>query len=221
MMKQTLKDYLEGARVQALTESSWSRILQHIQGDRPFAVISAFVREIDGRKATWAENVARHHELEAKIRYKYGYIEQDSGYTYTDAGTGKAEAVREMSLFIVGIGFDEAVALGQAFDQETILIKDQDHGFVIVYTKDFIDKDGTEHRVGDVGMKFNTTRGQVTFDPAVLKYAYSKLKHGSKSQRGQEFAFTAECTDVVELAVPSRALVLTSRNNNVRRRRIL
>jgi len=193
-----------------LNESSWSRIIQHIQNDNSFAVISAYIKDV-----TEKENYERHSELRNEIRkLGYGFIEQDSGYTYKDDDTGESIPVKEKSFFIPKIDYDNAIKLAQQFDQESILYKDTTKGFVLVYSKDFTDKDGKKHKTNEIDLKFKFKKdndGKITFDPEVLKYAYSSLIKANKSQKGKSYAFiTTE--SIKEGITPSRTDAIRKNN---------
>jgi hypothetical protein len=179
-----------------LTESSWSRIIQHIEKGDSFAIISAFLKNRDREV-----NLVDHEKLRKQIRtLGYGYIEQYSGYSYKDDNTGKNTINHEMSFFIPKISFDEAIKLGSDYYQESILFKD-DGGFKLIFTKN-----ENNHKIGDVDMTFKIDRkpdGQITFDPEVLKYAFSQLKKGSVNQTSKQFAYIPECIYIKEGHAPS------------------
>ena len=56
-------------------------------------------------------------------------------------------------------------------------------------------------------MEFQKKYGgkNITFNPEVLKYAFSRLKKGTKSQTSQNFAFVGECelSYLNEIQIPS------------------
>jgi len=176
---------------QVLKESSWSRIIQHIEKGGSFAIISAFSRENDKQR-----NYALHNKLRKYITEKgYGYIEQNAGYTYKDDITGEDLISQELSFFVPSMSLDEAISIGEEYEQESILFKD-DKGFKLVYTKD-----GEGFHKGQIGMIFKMDKkpdGQITFNPEILKYAFSQLKKGTKNQIGKKFAYIAECIFVKE-----------------------
>jgi len=170
-----------------ITESSWSRILQHIEQTPSFAVISAY-RGVDQK-----ENDLNHKKLKADVRKMgYGFIEQDSGYSYTDPKSDEEGMVEEESLFIPNISYEDAMALGKKYDQESILFKDNERGFVLVYTTE-----SEGHKIGDIDLNFEKKVGgkNITFDPSVLKIAFSALKRANKTQKGKPFAYKADFSD--------------------------
>ena len=172
---------------QILNESSLSRIWSHIKGDRSFAVVSAFRGEY-----TPEENNKRHAELKTMVRgMGLGFIEQKSGYTYENPETGEEGRVQEMSLFIPNCNLKQALSLGKTFRQETVIYKDETR-FDLVDTS------------GSTKMKFSRkdSDGVITFDPSVLKYAYSQFVKGNNAGR-TAYAFRS-LEEVYELVPPSR-----------------
>jgi len=169
-----------------ITETSYSRILQHINNTDTFAVISAFRGSNSDR-----DNYDLHKQLMADVRSKgYGFIEQKSGYTYQEPGSAEEGTVDEMSLFIPKITEAEAMELGNKYGQESILFKD-DTKFVLLNCKS-----------GQADMTFKKGRA-ITFDQAVLKYAFSQFVSANKNQRSK-FAFVTEGVTLHEKVIPGR-----------------
>lgn len=195
---------------QQLKESSWSRIIQHVENDDSFAVISAYLLN-----ATPEDNLKRHSELRTDIRnLGFGYIEQDSGYTYKNKKTGESFPVREKSFFIPKIDYDKAMKLAQKYDQESILYKDLEKGFVLVYAKDFVDNDDIPHKTHEIGMNFKfkkDNKGKITFNPDILKFAYSELIKANNTQRGKQYAFVST-ESIEEARIPSRTDAIRGHN---------
>lgn len=205
-----------------MSESSLSRIVQWVQGDKPFAVVSGFL-DTNTRK----ENMVKHKELKDAVRSMgYGYIEQDSGYSYENSETGETGMAEEMSLFIPNATKNDAIALGKKFNQESILYND-DGGFVLMYTRD-----GGDHKIGDVGMEFDKYKhGEtIVFDKEIdidgkptklVDIAYSALKKGKDTHRGRKFAYQlkddgdeTELTDSIEYKLVSlKEAVIPSRTS--------
>jgi hypothetical protein len=168
-----------------LKESSLSRVWGHIKGDRSFAVVSAFRGEF-----TPVENEHRHAELKKMVRgMGLGFIEQKSGYTYTSPDTGEEGRVEEKSVFIPNCNLKQALQLGKHFRQESVIYKDANRF-------DLIDTSGS------VIMRFSRKDedGVITFDPSVLKYAYSQFIKGNQSAKSP-YAFRA-LEEVYELCPP-------------------
>lgn len=169
----------------SLQESSLSRIWQHIHDeDSSFAVISAY-RGIYSE----AENLKRHNELKQKIRAMgFGYIEQKSGYSYSNPEAGEDVTVEEKSFFIPNIDFDSAIKLGRLFKQESILYKDSVKGFGLFMCDN-----------GKLAMLFKNKDHLMSFNANDIKMAYSQLVKANSGQKGMKFAY------VSEYYIPSRA----------------
>lgn len=186
-------------------ESSWGRIIQHIEGSGTFAAISAYRGELSQK-----ENRERHNELRRDIRSMgYGYIEMDAGYTY-QSQRGKEVQALEESFFIPGIKKEDAPYLGQKYDQESIIWKDPTQ-FAVIFSD-----------TGAVDMEFQMERGgngQITFDPETLKMAFSRLHKGSDVQRRQSFAFRAESVSesftIRAIAAPTRSEIYRAQREKV------
>jgi len=164
-------------------ETGLSRIWQHIQSSKTFAVISAF------RGSNTEEvNLERHNSLKNDVRsLGHGFIEQKSGYTYANPETGEEGNVDERSLFIPNISKEDAVALGKKYQQESILWKDADE-FVILY----VDSGKTD--------AFNRGSGSdLTFDPSAVKFAFSQFLKSKNKNAIKKFAYVLK-----ELSIPSR-----------------
>lgn len=181
-----------------LNESSLSRVWQHLTNSDTFAVISAF-RGVNTKK----QNLEYHNALKKDVRSAgYGFIEQKSGYTYTNPDKDEGGVVEEMSLFIPNIKLDQALKLGKKYGQESILWKDEDK-FVLINC----DSKGTM-------ATFSKTAGDkpLTFDPNTLKMAYSELVKGNKNSR-KPYAFKM-MGEVYELQVPTRLEAVIANKKN-------
>ena len=193
-------------KIMDLLESSLSRVWKHIKGDNSFAVISAF-----RGSNTQKENLQNHSELKKAVKsLGLGFIEQKSGYTYTNPDTGEEGLAEEMSLFIPNIELKQAIKLAQEFDQESIIYKDQNR-FDLVNSSD---------SPGKVMMKFSkdNDNSTVTFDPETLKYAYSQLLKGTKSSK-KAYAFKS-LEEIKELLPPRRTeSIMASKNKTLAKAR--
>ncbi len=176
-----------------LKESSWSRIIHHIEAGTSFAVISAYEKEYP-----LEVNFKKHEELRQDIRKMgYGYIEQKSGYSYINKKDNQEGMFDEESFFIPLITKKEALDLGNSYKQESILFKD-DTGFYCLLKNGKID---TEFKT-----KRDRKTGQITFEPKILKYAFSQLKKATDYQRKQKFAYVIkECVYIDEYRIPTRS----------------
>lgn len=110
-----------------LNEASLSRVWQHVQSDRPIALLTAFRGE-----HTYEENVARNKELAASLRkLGYGFFFLDGSWI-ENQGTDKEQHVSEDSIFAIGNAGDDEnfrqhiVELGAKYDQDAVLVKDKD-----------------------------------------------------------------------------------------------
>ena len=164
----TFKSYLE--------ESSLSRVFTFIEDEkRSFAVISAARGELSEK-----ENKGRHTELKTKVRdMKLGFIELRGGY--------KEETgfVKEMSLLIPSIDKKKAIALGEAYDQHSILYKDGKKEFSMIGTN-------KNSGVGKILNKFKFGSGEknITMAKELIKDFFSSLLKGT--HRGKKFLFQME-----------------------------
>jgi hypothetical protein len=190
-----------------LGESSHSRIIQHIENDKSFAVISAFEKDHSN-----SENLKAHEQLIADVRkLNLGYIEQSSGYTYSNKA-GESRRVEEMSLFIPEIDYKAALNLAIKYNQESFLFKSKDKGFVLIYARDGIDSEGNHFKKEQIGLKFKTEKnkeGKITFNPEVLKYAYSALIKANN----KPYAFVIE--SISEGTIPERSLSIKQKPNKM------
>lgn len=199
-LSEKAKDYI----LNRIEESSWGRIIQHIVSGSSFGVVSAFRGDnpingwqLDKDNPNFSKlDEQAHLKLKEDIkRMGLGYIEQSSVYK------GK----EEKSFFVPNIKKEQIMMLGIKYNQQSIIYKDN-NSFNIIYTLNFIDDEGSSHKIGDIGMSFRGDkvinaqgRPTITFDPAILKYANSRLNRGSKSQMKQSYAFIQEEASKVTL----------------------
>ncbi len=173
-----------------LSESSLSRVWQHINNDKSFGVISAFRETNDD-----ATNKNLHKSLIDDVKsLNLGYIQQKSGYTYSSSdGDGRVE---EISLFIPNISLEDIIKLGKKYNQESILFKDATQFVLVDCNSKSIILNFSKKTSGKNGNDF------ITFKPEVLKYAYSQLIKSNKNSK-KPFAFTS-IDEIYELRIPSR-----------------
>lgn len=178
-----------------LQESSLSRIWQHINNGDTFAVISAYASNLSEEK-----NLERHEKLRDDIKsLRLGYIEQKSGYTYFETG----EIIQEKSFFIPEITLAVALGLGRKYNQETIIFKNNDR-FVLI-RPDNKQVEMTFSKRTDMDKK---SERPLTFEPEVLKYAYSSLLKANENNKAP-YAFkvdddNVEVQDIQEMVVFSK-----------------
>lgn len=173
-----------------IQESSLQRVYQHLNTPgRTVLVISAYVKDpellakVSGLKTTLSKeeqdkiNLQRHKNLREELeKDKIGYIEFDSGYEYT----GEKEVTPEKSYMVMNLNREQALALGQKYNQQSILWKDN-HGFFLL---------GCEK--GDEWMQFNTTKVEMIMGEEVFNKAFSALIKANSSQKGVKFHYLAQ-----------------------------
>ena len=148
-----------------LTESSLSRIYQHIESeDSVFVIISAY----KGNDAS--EDKKNHVQLHNDIRgMGFGLVEFESQWSHSDG-----RKVKEESFFVPNMTKRDGLKLAKKYDQEAIIMKDSSG------LKE-IQQDGS------VSLNFNSASQKKNFTLA-NKELFSKLKKGS--HKGKGFTFT-------------------------------
>lgn len=199
IIKESSKNNKDNANY--IKESSLSRIIQHIESGRTFAIISAYrgYNDINGWQLDYPKlKDLPIEKLDAKIEEldeeahkklknelwkisKFGIIEQGSGF----------QGVDEKSFFIPNIKYEQAFEISNRYKQKSMLWKD-DNFFGEIFTINYTDKYGT-HKMRDKGIEFQqeVKNGVITFDPEILKYAYSQLFRANKNQR-KKYAFVVK-----------------------------
>lgn len=166
-----------------LLESSLSRIWQFITDPtKTFGVVSAYRQDLYSEE----QNLQRHKELGKIIRSMgYGFIEQNSGYSYKDEDTGLVGVKEEKSYFIPNISFEDTLDLGVEFEQESVLYKDSNiFGLFISKT-------------GKIDMEFKDKGSIASFKKKDIEIAYSELIRANQNQR-VKFSY------IVEKYIPNR-----------------
>lgn len=170
-MIDNFKEYKEKTKI--ITESSLARIWQHIQNDNSFGVISPFRGEV-----SIEENFGRLIELKDYIRsnLKFGFIELEGGFK-EKAKNGKYRWVEERSLFIPKIRKSDLIELGEKYDQDSVVYKDNDE-FVLLSTNK---NDG----IGKTLTNFvkQNDKDKLDFDSEKTKEFFSKLLKGGHRDR--------------------------------------
>lgn len=154
-----------------LTEASLSRVWQHVNSDRPIALLTAFRNEYSQE-----ENVSRNKRLAATIKnLGYGFFFVDGAWI-ENQGTPDEVHVSEDSLFVIGDpGTDEQfladiVAQGAKYNQDAVLVK-------TTAGPKLYDQQG------------NVSLSLTTLVPGKLGSIYTKLRNNKKSN---VFMFEAE-----------------------------
>lgn len=158
-----------------MMELKSSRILQHIENNKSFSVISAFRNRADVSSETNAEiNKKKHQELKTKVReLGLGFTEMTGGFVEDD------KMVQAKSLFIANIKTKDAIKLGKEFDQWSVLYKDE-NGFAEIGTND-------ESDVGKILTEYKNASDSdnFTYFRDVIKIHYSQLLKGNKNKSHQ------------------------------------
>ena len=149
-----------------LQESSITRIGRQLEFEN-VAIISAY-RYDNSTK----ENEQRQDELKNIIRNKLhlGYKEFRAKYVGNVEGTGEVITSYEYSLFVPNMTRKQAIKLGNQFDQQAIIVKDED-GIQEIATTDFIDDKGKQFKIGDVIRRFNSTGNFLNLKTAIDIFA--------------------------------------------------
>ncbi len=160
-----------------LIESSLSRIWKHINSpDTTFGVISAYRQDLYSVE----QNLVRHTQLGKDIRsLGYGFIEQNSGYSYKDKVTGKTGIREEKSYFVPNISFEDVISLGQDYEQESVLYKDN-----TIFGLFLSDS-------GKLDMVFKKGDSIYSFKKGDIEIAYSELIKTNQSQK-VKFSYIVE-----------------------------
>lgn len=128
--------------IKPLVETTLSRVWQHTQSDRPFAIITAS-READDFETKLQKNRA----LAAKIRNSgYGYFFLEGHFLEVDPETEEKIQVKEESIFIVGGEKDSTpegnkkmkeimVGFAQRYEQDSFITKSSDSNTIDLFNK--------------------------------------------------------------------------------------
>lgn len=158
-----------------LIESSLSRIFQFIEEkNRSFGVVSAFRGDLPND-----ENIERHNDLKVAVRgLGLGFVEMRGGYK------GDQGFVTELSLFVPSISKQKLIALGQKYNQHSVLFKDADE-FSLIGTN-------AASGVGTVmsGFKFGVGKDNIELAQDAMKEFFSSLLKGT--HKGRKFLFKME-----------------------------
>lgn len=159
-----------------LIESSLSRVWQFVEDpNRGFVMISPAREYLSD-----SENKERYEQLKKDVRaLGYGYIETRGGYEEKGAGI-----VTEPSLLVPEMSRKDAIALGEKYDQDSILYKDG-REFIEIGTN-------SDTGVGKVLGRFKMGAGHdnITLSSPLLKKFFTSLVKGS--HRGRKFLFNME-----------------------------
>lgn len=148
-----------------IKESSLSRVLDHIHGEYPFAIITAFRGNF-----SYKENILRNKILAAEIKtagHGYFFIE---GYWIENKGMEDEKKVSEDSIFVIcksGLAPDifvkQMLTFANQWDQESIIIKT------------------TPNKISCMDSSGNIISNISDFHPDSYGDEYSKLKHSDRT----------------------------------------
>jgi hypothetical protein len=170
---------------QPIMESSLSRVWQHIQSDKPFAMLSL-------SRGTMSSSEKRNafNELKKRVRdLGYGFIEIKGGYVEKGAdGAPDLEIADELSLMVPNMSKNDAITLGQVDlghgEQDSILFSDG-RGFL-----GYIVTNPSVGTVGSVDMQFKSGKDAMAMGREAVSQYFSMLAKGN--QAGRKFAFVPE-----------------------------
>ena len=182
-----------------ISESTLSRVWQHANSNRPFAIFTAFRDEVsEDPKERRKINVRRNREAAYILKAKgYGYFFVD-GHWIENEGKPDEKWVEEDSIFAIADKENEqdfvdlVVALGKEYNQDAVLIKTSkgihlyNQAGTIVgqfdqFTPDKLDKIYTRLRGrGDRTFIFECERSDEGFMAALLRNA-QKIDENSES----------------------------------------
>lgn len=151
-----------------LTEAKLSRIFKYVEDPQmSFGIVSAFRGQYSPK-----ENMKRHAQLKQMVRgMGLGFIELKGGY--------KEEGgyVEELSLFVPKASRDQIVQAGKAFDQHSVMYKDEKE-FSYIGTNDAAG-------VGKVLSRFKAGAGKENMDLAKERVSdfFSQLRKGSHKDK--------------------------------------
>lgn len=146
-----------------LQETSTSRILQHIQEDKNWAIISPYRSEYSEE-----ENRKRMAQLKFSVR-KYGFIE------FISRWVEYGESFDERSLLIPNISREEAIKLGKKFEQSSVIIYDNSECLEICTTP------FEDYAEGDVVRKYNIS-GDAILNIHDAEEIFAKRRGGPASK---------------------------------------
>ena len=150
-------------------EASLSRLWQHTQDKGTFAIIGT--QDKDTKEIRYNELMDLILQLSRK-QSGIGYNNIEGTYTY-----GSGETGREDSVIIYNISKEDAIRIGKAINQETIIFKDED----------FFGMINLEN--GAIEMTFNKEGKNMKFGPEDTKNFASALVKGSH----RKVPFVFEC----------------------------
>lgn len=136
----------------SFNESSITRIGRQLEFGN-VAILSAYRYNYSDK-----ENQMRQDKLKSIIRndLKLGYKEFKAKFVGNVEDTGELITSYEYSLFVPNMTSKQAIRLGKQFEQQSVIVKDDD-GIREICTTDFIDENGKSFKVGDTIRTFESS----------------------------------------------------------------
>ena len=196
--KSGVEKYLSKSTGSTIAESSTSRIYQHITEDNNWAIISAY-RDYCSEK----ENNSRTMHLIQDVKMKYGYNMFESRWVWYDEESDSNQISKERALLIPNIPFKEAFALGQKYNQQSIIVSNDGQCREVCTTSyEYEDENGTVHKYssGDVIRTFSLNKDKpLSISDAEEIFNGSKVGPASMPIKGGK-AF--KLSEVYEVSLP-------------------
>lgn len=159
-----------------LNEISTTRLLRHFTDENDLAIISTY-----RTSRTESQNRQLLQDLKRAVRgMDLGYTELVSRWVEQNPATGVNDASDERSVIIYGISLKDAMALGQKYDQSSIIYKSAGR-CAEVCTNAFTDWQGKSFRPGQIVRTFNVQNTPTPFNLDKAKDIFSKRIGGPAS----------------------------------------
>ncbi len=164
---ENIRESFENIFNESLQESSITRIGRQLEYGN-VAIISAYRYNYSEK-----ENRIRQDKLKSIIRneLKLGYKEFKAKFVGSIEDTGELITSVEYSLFVPNMTRKQAIKLGSQFEQQSVIVKDED-GIQEIATTEFIDENGKSFKVGEVIRTFESTgRNFLNLNDAIEIYS--------------------------------------------------
>lgn len=159
-----------------LNEISTNRLLSHFMDENDLAIISTY-----RTSRTERQNRQLLQELKRSVRgMDLGYTELVSRWVEQNPDTGINEASDERSVIIYGIGLQDAIALGQKYEQSSIIYKSAGK-CAEVCTNAFTDWNGKNFKPGQIVRTFNVSSSPTPFNLDKAREIFSRRSGGPAS----------------------------------------
>lgn len=159
-----------------LNEISTNRLLSHFTDENDLAIISTY-----RTSRTERQNRQLLQELKRSVRgMDLGYTELVSRWVEQNPDTGVNEASDERSVIIYGIELQDAIALGQKYEQSSIIYKSAGK-CAEVCTNAFTDWNGKNFKPGQIVRTFNVSTSPTPFNLDKAREIFSRRSGGPAS----------------------------------------